>query len=127
MSDKGFYIGLVDEDGVDGPNRGWLVGSFIENATRQSDDVEIKYWKFPIGETTHDTKASSVIEVTFILSGMVRGEINGRSVKLTAGEYMVIPAGVKNNVPMMIHEAASGITIKAPSDNSQKTVIAERK
>jgi len=123
MKSEAFYIGSVDEDGVDGPNKGWLVGSFIEDSIRHSDAVEIKYWKFPVGKTTHDTKVSNVLEVTFVLTGEVSGEINDHPVKLIAGEYMVIPAGVKNNVPMDVHTAASGITIKAPSDKSQKIVI----
>jgi quercetin dioxygenase-like cupin family protein len=123
MTGKAFYIGSVDADGVDGPTKGWLVGSFIDDSTRHSDAVEIKYWKFPAGETTHDTKVSNVLEVTFVLTGEVSGEIDDQPVKLTAGEYMVIPAGVKNNVPMNVQAAASGITIKAPSDTSQKTVV----
>lgn len=122
---KNYYVGTAAEDGSNGPNRGWIVGSFMDDAIRKTDDVEIKYWTFPIGETSHDTKVSTVIEITLILSGVVRGEIDGEPVVMRAGQYMVIPAGIENNVPMEVLQPASGITIKAPSDVSGKKVVKE--
>ena len=63
-------------------------------------------------------------EVTLILKGKVRGfieeEINGSLVEsrieLEAGEYVVIPYGVRNNLIQEVVRPAVGITIKAPND-----------
>lgn len=42
MSDS-FYVGDYVDDGLNGPNRGWIMGSFMGAAPRKNENVEIKY------------------------------------------------------------------------------------
>ncbi len=123
MTDHPFYKGSYQYDGLNDPHRGWVVGKFKDDFPRKNDAVEIKYWEYEVGPTDHPTKTSSIIECTFILQGEVRGTINGQEVVLTTGDYVVIAPGIPNNLVMEILEAAVGLTIKAPSDTTAKTVL----
>jgi len=49
MSDT-YYTGKFREDGLNGPNRGWIVGTFMQDGPRKTDQVEIKYWEYKAGE-----------------------------------------------------------------------------
>ena len=116
-----FHIGNYKNDA---PNhRGWFVGTFIENGAAKTEDVEIKYWEFPTGPTTHDTKTSAIFECTIILNGRCRGTVNNEPVELKAGDYIAITPGTPNNLVTEILEPTTGLTIKAPSDPSAKQVI----
>lgn len=119
-----YYIGDYREDALNGPNRGWIVGTFIENLPRKNNEVEIMYWEFKAGEVTnHPMKVSSIIECTLILKGKTKCLIDGEERILKAGDYIVIKPGVPNNNVFEILEDVAGITIKAPSDPSAKKVI----
>lgn len=118
-----YYIGSYEEDSANEPNHGWIVGKFKDKAPRKNGDVEIKYWKFPTGPTTHPLKESSIIECTFILKGKTRALINGEEHILTAGDYVVIEPGTANNLVEEILEDAAGLTVKAPSDPTAKRVL----
>jgi quercetin dioxygenase-like cupin family protein len=120
-----YYIGQYRDDGLNGPNRGWIVGTFKDEPPRKNDAVEIMYWEFPLGPTTHPLKESSIIECTFILKGKTKASINGEEVILSAGDYVVIEPGTQNNLVKEILEDAAGLTVKAPSDPSAKKVVAE--
>jgi len=118
-----YYVGSYKEDGLNGPNRGWIVGNANFDLSRTTEAVGIKYWQFQVGPTDHPTKVSSVVECTFILKGKVRGIIDEQEVILSAGDYIVIQPGVKNNTVIEILEAAEGLTIKAPSGLNTKTIV----
>lgn len=104
-------------------HRGWFVGTFIEEGAAHTDDVEIKYWEFPVGPTNHGMKVSAIFECTLILAGKTRAVIDGEERVLTAGDYVAIQPGTPNNTVAEILERATGITIKAPSDPSAKRVV----
>ena len=123
--DQKFYVGSYKDDGLNEPNRGWIVGKFKETLPRKNNDVEIKYWEFDIGITDHPSKVSSIIECTFILTGRIKGVIDGKQMILSAGEYIVIQPGIPNNLVTEIIQPASGLTIKAPSDPLAKQVLDE--
>lgn len=116
-----FAIGNYAHDAP--AHRGWFVGTFIEEGAARTSDVEIKYWEFPLGPTTHDTKVSAIFECTVILSGKVRGTIDGENIVLSAGDYVAIEPGTPNNLVVEILEPSTGLTVKAPSDPSAKKVI----
>lgn len=122
MDDK-YYIGSYREDALNEPNNGWIVGKFKDFLPRKNDEVEIKYWEFPIGKTTHPLKESAIIECTIILTGKTRAIIDEKEAILNAGDYVVIHPGIKNNLVLEILEPATGLTIKAPSDPSAKKVL----
>ena len=123
MNDS-YYIGAYRDDALNGPNRGWIVGTFIENLPRKNNEVEIMYWEFKAGEdTNHPMKVSSIIECTLILKGKTKCMIDGNETVLKAGDYIVIKPGVPNNTVSEVLEDVAGITIKAPSDPSAKKVI----
>ena len=123
MSDS-YYIGSYREDALNGPNRGWIVGTFIKDPPRKNDKVEIMYWEFKAGqETKHPTKVSSTIECTFLLKGKTRCLVDGTVTVLKAGNYIVIQPGTPNNTVIDILEDAAGITVKSPSDPSAKQII----
>jgi mannose-6-phosphate isomerase-like protein (cupin superfamily) len=111
------------EDGLNDPNHGWTLGTFKDDTPRKNEAVEIKYWEFPVGPTSHQLKESSIIECTFILKGKAKASINGEEVMLQAGDYVVIEPGTPSNIPTEVLEAAVGLTIKAPSDPTAKKVL----
>jgi len=120
---KSFYTGSYQNDGLNEPNHGWIVGKFKDEAPRKNNEVEINYWEFEVGLTNHPTKESTIIECTFVLSGKVKGIVAGEEVILKAGDYIVIEPGVSNNIVIEILENATGLTVKAPSDPSAKRVL----
>lgn len=125
MSDTTFYKGSYIKDGVEGPYRGWLVGTFVDNGPRKTDVVEVKYWEYAAGvDTNHPTKTSSTLETTFILKGTVKAIIDNEEMILRAGDYVVIPPGLINNAVVETIEDAAGLTVKAPSDPSAKKIVA---
>src|SRR5688572_5895999 len=97
MSDK-YYVGSYREDGLYGPNRGWIVGKFKDSKPRKTDDVEIRYWEFAQGSNDHPVKTSSIIECTFILQGRTKALVDGKEIILNAGDYIVIEPGTPNNL-----------------------------
>lgn len=113
-----YTIGNYTQDAPS--HRGWFVGTFIEEGAAKTSDVEIKYWEFPVGPTTHDTKESAIFECTLILTGKTRANIDGDEVILSAGDYIAIEPGTPNNTVVEILESVTGLTIKAPSDPAQK-------
>jgi mannose-6-phosphate isomerase-like protein (cupin superfamily) len=102
-------------------HRGWLVGEFME-CFRKTSAVEIKFWKFKKNEKVeHEKKLQSkAIECTFILKGRIKGEIDGKEIVLSGGDYVIIPSLVINNFPKKILEDVEGLTIKAPSNTTDK-------
>jgi len=117
------YIGKYAEDAKNDPNNGWLVGLFKADEPRRNSEVEIKYWEFPPGKTTHETKTSGIIECTFIIEGKTIAEIDSKQLVLEAGDYVVIKPGTKNNTVVKVIEHIKGLTIKAPSDPTAKKVV----
>lgn len=120
---KPFYVGSFRKDGLEEPNRGWIVGKFKEDFPRKNNEVEIKYWEYGVGKTDHPTKVSSIIECTFILAGKSMAVINGQQLMLNAGDYVVIEPGIPNNTVVEVLENIQGLTIKAPSDPSAKKIV----
>jgi len=120
---KPFYIGSYRNDGLNDPNRGWLVGKFKDDKPRKNDFVEIKYFEHKVGPTDHPMKESSIIECSFILKGKSKGIIDGKEVILKTGDYVVIEPGIPNNLVVEILEDIVILTVKAPSDPSAKKVI----
>lgn len=114
-------IGNYEQDSQN--HRGWFVGKFIEDGAAKSEDVEIKYWEFPIGPTTHGTKTSTIFECSIFLTGKCKGAIDGQEIEFKAGDYVAIQPNTPNNLVMDIIEPISGFTIKAPSDPSAKKII----
>ena len=119
-----YYVGNFKSDSTNDPNNGWLVGSFKEYGPRKTNDVEIKYWEYKKGENVKSyLKVSSIIECTFILKGSTKCLIDDDEIILNQGDYIVINPGVKNNTVSEILDDVQGLTIKAPSDTSAKTII----
>lgn len=119
-----YYTGRYRDDALNGPNRGWIVGTFMSEESRKSTEVEIKYWEYQAGqETNHPTKVSTTIECTLILQGKTQCEIDDTTTTLQAGDYIVIQPGTPNNVIASILEDCVGITIKAPSDPTAKKIV----
>jgi quercetin dioxygenase-like cupin family protein len=121
-----YYVGSYRDDGLNEPNRGWIVGTFKDEAPRKNEAVEIKYWEYPVGPTGHQLKESSIDERTFILTGKAKATVNGEEILLQAGDYVVIEPGTPSNVPTEVLEDMTGLTIKAPSDPTAKKVLEEK-
>lgn len=120
---KKYYVGSYRNDALNESDNGWLVGTFKDALPRKSDEVEIKYWEFEAGSNDHPLKESAIIECTFILSGKTRATVDDKEFVLSAGDYIVIHPGTKNNLVMEVIEPITGLTIKAPSDPTAKTVL----
>jgi quercetin dioxygenase-like cupin family protein len=98
----------------------------MNNPPRRTDDVEVKYWEYPIGPTNHGLKTSATLEVTLILKGKTIAEIDGKTFELSEGNYVVITPNTPNNTVSNIIEAVQGLTIKTPSDVEAKRVVANK-
>jgi quercetin dioxygenase-like cupin family protein len=116
-----YHIGRYKDDAP--KHRGWFIGTFMDEGATKTDDVEIKYWEFPVGLTTHETKTSTTYECTIFLAGHSRGTIDGREIEFKAGDYVAIQPGTSSNPVIEIIEPVIGLTIKAPSDPSAKRVL----
>jgi len=120
-----YYVGTLSEDVALRPElRGWLVGHFMSGA-RRTQAVEVKYWTIPeIGRTQHGWKREKIaVEFTVVLAGKVKAWLDGQTVELGVGDYVVIQPGVYNNAVVVALEVpATGITIKAPSDGSKEAM-----
>ena len=120
-----FYVGDYKSDGLNGPNSGWIVGTFIDSEPRKNEALEIKYWEYAAGDVVKQyLKTSSIIECTFILKGSTRCLIDDQEIILKGGDYIVIQPGTPNNTVAEIIEDVVGLTIKAPSDPSAKKIVA---
>lgn len=116
-----FHKGRAQEDARD--YRGWLVGSFADpDSARYTPDVEVKYWRAD-DVHGHPAKISKIVEVTFMLAGVVRGFVGDDPLEMAAGEYVIIQPGVPNNTVERMSADAIGLTIKAPSDVTAKAVL----
>jgi hypothetical protein len=124
---KGNYIKDADIETKDPrKNRFWIVGHFMpDDDARKTADLGIKFWTFNKRDKHPDKLERRSTEVTLILKGKVRGfiekEVDGSLVRspveLEAGQYVVIPYGVRNNlIEEVVEGPAVGITIKAPND-----------
>lgn len=111
---KQFYQGDARADGMH--TDGWFVGHFIPDEYRHTGQLELKYWHFEDGPVIGRTdKICEVLEITMVLTGEVHGHINHIPTIVRAGEYVIIPAGVINNMVESAHSGATGLTIKTPS------------
>ncbi len=118
-----YHIGNYKDDAP--KHHGWFIGTFIEEGAAKTEDVEVKYWEFPVGPTTHPTKKSSTYECTIFIAGRCRGTVDGQEFEFKAGDYIAIQPGTPSNPVMEILEPTIGLTIKAPSDPSAKQIIGE--
>lgn len=124
MTNDAYYVGDFREDGVNGPNRGWIVGAFMKEVPPKNDEVEIKYWEYKAGEVVnHGIKVSAIIECTLILEGKTKCLIGSDEIELKKSDYIVIKPGVPNNTIAEILEDTIGLTIKAPSDPTAKKLV----
>jgi quercetin dioxygenase-like cupin family protein len=119
-----WYKGNLREDGLFGVKRGWVIGKFLATPCRNTTTVEVKYWEFLSGQNHgHPAEVSDTLELTYVLEGIVRCEIEGESHVLCAGDYIVVHPGTPKNTVADIIKTARGITIKAPSDPPAKHVV----
>jgi len=117
-----YYKGNLQRDSLRGNHHGWVMGVFMEKGSRKTSKMEVKYWAFPNGATTHVTKVSGTVEFSYVLSGSMSGQVDGKKIHLKAGEYIIIQPGVKNNISERSFGKSAGITIKAPSDPKAKAI-----
>jgi len=101
----------------------WLIGDFekFNKTIRKTKLLELKYWEIKKGEEEkHKAKVQkSVGEITILLEGTTKGFIGEKDVTLKDGDYVYIPPGVANNLVVeIIPERIKGLTIKAPSDET---------
>lgn len=119
-----YYVGDFRQDGLNGSNRGWIVGAFMEDTPRRSKDVEIKCWEYKAGEVVnHGTKISATTECAFILKSKTKCLIGNEEIELKQGDYIVIKPGTPSNIVAEILEDVVGLTIKAPSDPRAKKLM----
>lgn len=115
MNEK-FYVGVYANDAPKSNPPGWIIGRFIADLPRKTEKVEIKYWTFPVGQTSHKPKSQKEeIEITLLLRGKIRGYVGTQSIEIQEGQYIVISPGVENNIIEFVDREAEGLTIKAPS------------
>ncbi len=118
---KSFQVGNYEDDAKE--YRGWFIGTFINDGPRKTEDVEIKYWKFPDGKTDHPEKTSATLECTIVLTGKIIGTVDNEPIELSGGSYIVIQPNTPNNLVERSVGESRSFTIKAPSDPTAKKVI----
>lgn len=113
-----YYFGNYEKDSLD--HHGWFVGVFMEDI-RKTNLFEIKYFDRTLPK--HSAKISETFELTFIIQGKMSGMIDGKQISISAGNYIVIPPGIPNNLAIELSPDLKGFTIKSPSDPSAKKII----
>ena len=126
MNGKYFYKGDYKKDAereTKNPRKDkfWIVGHFMPTQDpRKTQDMGIKYWRFSKGEEgNHKPKERGEqrsTECTLILEGAVCGSVNGETITLLKGEYVIInPETPSNLIEKVLESPAIGLTIKAPN------------
>jgi quercetin dioxygenase-like cupin family protein len=119
-----YYTGNLRDDALKGKHGGWVVGVYLDDLKRRTQQIEVKYWEYPKGQATgHDTKTSTNTEWTYILEGKTRARVGDDELILRAGEHILIHPGTINNLVTEILEDIKGITVKSPSDPNAKKII----
>jgi quercetin dioxygenase-like cupin family protein len=119
------YVGSYKDDAKREYSRhkGWVIGEFMADCPRQTPHMQIKYWEYSPDGDSHPLKQSSILECTFIIEGHITATINGIAYELRGGDYAVISPHTPNNLVSTVHKLTKGITIKAPGNPNDKTVI----
>ena len=109
-----FYIGSIKDDSQ--KNKGWFIGPFVEPGLRNTDALEIKAWHFATGPSSHAAKSQrEALEINIVTRGRLRGTVDGETIEISAGQFIVIPPGIKSDLPQEALEDSEGFCIKTPS------------
>lgn len=102
--------------------RGWLVGQFMEDPFK-SDDVEIYYKTFSVGDTSDRLHKHPVgSEYLIVVSGRAKYRLGENIFEIKAGDYLSVPA----NTPDQIIEVIEDIIlfgVRTPSIPNNKILI----
>lgn len=92
MSD--IYVGNAAEAGQD--TRGWIVGKFMPEGIRQTDNVEIKWGLHPAGESREDwVTGEQRTTVCMLVAGRFALQFQDEEAMLSKpGDYVMWGAGV---------------------------------
>lgn len=100
----------------------------MKDPQRNTDQVEVKYWEYKKGEKVKDyLKTSATTEWTYIIKGKIKARVDDTEVTLSAGDYILIHPNTPNNTVAEILEDVQAITVKAPSDQKAKKILAATK
>jgi len=116
-----YHVGKYAQDNQ--KNRGWFIGTFMENPVTNTDVMEIKYAEFPIGPTDHGVKTSVTYECSIMISGRARALVGDDEIIWETGDYIAIQPDTPNNLVLAILEPVKILTVKAPCDPGAKKVI----
>jgi len=114
-----FYQGNFKKDGS--KNRGWFVGTFM-SGLQKTELMEIKFYRSDAMKN-HPAKISQTLELTMVIKGYQKGFILDREIEIKAGEYVIIPPGVKNNLILECSDDLEALTVKVPSDPTAKSIV----
>jgi quercetin dioxygenase-like cupin family protein len=108
-----WYAGNAATDATD--HRGWLLGHFVKDGPRQSNDVEVKWGIHPAGDeraewATDEQRTTMVL----LVSGRFRVELStGPMLLERQGDYLVWGPGVEHS--WHAEQDSTVITVRWPS------------
>ncbi len=96
-------------------NKGWIYGSFMPEGPHKDDRLEIKMAVWKKGQENHYHSQKTATKIDLILEGEVIWEIEDQDVRLTKGDYVIIPPRVRARVKEIVSGEAFFQTLKFPS------------
>lgn len=121
-------VGTVSE-AIKSDRQGWIIGHFMpKSSMAHTHELEVRVWDYP-PNFNYGVKAFHGEELIIVYVGHLRitlGEKRSTTVhEVPAGEYIIVPPGVKKNVLPLQYSA--GVTVRWPSlPGSNKVIAAPR-
>lgn len=108
-----YYIGNANDDAD--TNRGWLLGHFMADETRNTDTLEIKWGVHPAGQRRDGwTTGEQRTTLLLLVSGRFRLDLPHRSITLQRqGDYVVWGKGTDHC--WQAEDDSTVITVRWPS------------
>jgi len=102
---------------------GWIYGSFMPDGLHKDDRLEIKVVRLEKSFSSPPHYAKVGTKLDFILQGSAIWVIDDKEVKLSSGDYVIIPPKTTVAVKQVLSDELIVQTIKIPSLPDDKVVI----
>lgn len=102
---------------------GWFYGSFMPDGIQKDQRVEIKVAKLNKSFTSkpHYNKTSTKIDI--IWQGQAIWEVDGKEIKMSSGDYLIIPPKTKVSVKEVLSNEMIVQTVRIPSIPNDKVLV----
>lgn len=104
--------------------QGWIYGSFMPEGLHKDDRVEIKVAKLDKSFSSPPHYAKEGTKLDIIWQGEAIWVVDGKEIRLSSGDYVIIPPKTTVAVKQVLSDVLIVQTIKTPSLPDDKVVVA---